>query len=104
MRWRSELLLSELVGRSVGLGQGQYGSIILRLDSNFGVLGTFRFLFVRDFVHISFTNFLSENFILIDFFLPSSKLFLFLFFFFVSNVSVAMNHCMSIIICVFWIS
>lgn len=81
MRWRSELLLSELVGRSVGLGQGQYGSIILRLDSNFGVLGTFRFLFVRDFVHISFTNFLSENFILIDFFLPSSKLFLFLFFF-----------------------
>lgn len=37
MRWRSKLLLSELVGRSVGLGQGQYGSIILRFDSNFGV-------------------------------------------------------------------
>lgn len=28
---------SWLVGRSVGLGQGQYGSIILRFDSNFGV-------------------------------------------------------------------
>lgn len=50
MRWRSELLselVGWLVGRSVGLGQGQYGSTVLRLDSNFDVSGMFRFIYKR---------------------------------------------------------
>lgn len=50
MRWRSELLselVAWLVGRSVGLGQGQYGSTVLRLDSNFDVSGMFCFIYKR---------------------------------------------------------